>query len=378
MRASQKGEYTLFVVTNREVDNRRQGANKLGKKLNPKGPNELRIAEAVKRNGSWEIAVLPDTISPAMKREVGIETRETVYASEYLARRLLACVNPPRAREHGIKGARGKGRDLLLFVHGFNNDAQAILERAGKLERLYGVEVVAFSWPADGGGLPGVVSYKSDKRDAKASIGALDRTLEAMGRLLGAFNDDYVASVKAEAARKFPDDPERQVHSVDRLCARACPFTINALFHSMGNYLYKHLLFSTSSQGTGLLFDNVILASADTNNENHAAWVDRINCRNRVFITINEGDFALRTARVKGGEEQKARLGHYPHRLNSHQAVYIQVSDAGHVGSSHAYFEGRPVSNRGQLWKFFNAAFRGEKAEKNLQYELATNMYHVE
>ena len=111
----------------------------------------------------------------------------------------------------------------------------------------------------------------------------------------------------------------------------------------MANYLYKHLLKSGSSEGAGLLFDNVILAAADTNNEDHALWVDRIRCRRRVYITINEDDRALAVSRMKSGEEQKARLGHYSFGLDSQQGVYVQFTDVRGVGDSHAYFEGETM-----------------------------------
>ena len=73
------------------------------------------------------------------------------------------------------------------------------------------------------------------------------------------------------------------------------------------------MLGSSVYLGTRLLFDNVILAAADTNNERHADWVDKIRCRKRVFITINENDGALLASRIKSGPEQLARLGHYTH-----------------------------------------------------------------
>jgi hypothetical protein len=368
----------MFVITNREVDNGKRGLKKFGKKLNPEGANELRMAEAVKQGRDWKIAILPDEISPAMKRDAGIRDSGRVFASRYVARRLLARVNPGRARQVGVSGPGRRGKNLLFFVHGFNNDMKAVLDRARSLETLYGVEVVAFSWPANGGGVSGVVSYKSDKRDAKASVGALDRTLEAMYRLLGEFNESYADEIRAGAERRFPDDPEQRDRLISKKIAEGCPFTVNAIFHSMGNYLYKQLLKSGASEGNGLLFDNVVLAAADTNNENHRDWVDQIRCRKRVYVTINEDDIALKTSRIKAGEEQKARLGHYPFGLDARQAVYVQFTGADHVGDDHAYFEGDPVRKNAKINGFFKTALNGQAAEDQLTYHDATNTYHFE
>ena len=175
---------------------------------------------------------------------------------------------------------------------------------------------------------------------------------------------------------RFPDNPERRDRFITRAISDDCPFTVNAMFHSMGNYLYKHLLKSSASDGNVLLLDNVVLAAADTNNEGHREWVDKIKCRRRVYVTINEDDIALRASRLKAGEEQKARLGHYRFRLDADQAVYVQFSDAPHVGDSHAYFEGRPVRGNPKIKRFFEDALNGKRAEDRLKYDDATNMYH--
>ena len=152
----------MFIVTNREVRDGKGGPGKLGSKLNPLGPNELRVVEAKKVRGKWDLQVLPDELDNKRKREIKLPVNETAYASQYVAKKLL-------------NNIQRKKRNLLFFVHGFNNDISAVLERADQFTKKYKVEVVAFSWPANGGGVRGAASYKSDKRDAKASIGALDR-----------------------------------------------------------------------------------------------------------------------------------------------------------------------------------------------------------
>jgi hypothetical protein len=127
--------------------------------------------------------------------------------------------------------------------------------------------------------------------------------------------------------------------------------------------------------GRQLLFDNVTLVAADANNEGHPEWVDRINCRSRIYITINEDDRALMASRMKTGSEQKARLGHYPFNLNSEKAVYVNFTDVPKVGDSHAYFEGDALKNVA-IRKFFRKAFNGDRAEEDLTYYPARR-YHT-
>ncbi len=355
----------MFIVTNRAVRPNAKGLSRLGDEPNEKGPNELRLVEATKSGGAWKIDILPDTLDAKMKKEVGLAgAPDPVYASAYAARKILRRV-------------RKEKKNLLFFVHGYNNNIEAVLNRAQGFEDRYGVEVIAFSWPANGGGVKGVVSYKADKRDARASIGGLDRALARMDELLRIFHEQLVEEIHALAKQKFPDDGEARDQYFAAELDKGCPFTINMALHSMGNYLYKCMLESSVYRGDLLLFDNVVMVAADTNNHDHATWVDRIRSRRRVYITINEDDSALMASRMKAGESQLARLGHFPHNLNSKQAVYVDFTSAPYVGKSHAYFEGTPLRNSA-VRRFFREALNGERAEEKLTYLPARGAWRVD
>ncbi|MFK7742086.1 MAG: alpha/beta hydrolase [Planctomycetota bacterium] len=366
----------MFLITNRAVRRSQGDPTILGKKPNVNGPNELRIVEAKRRAGKWQLEVLPDESTEAMRTAVGMPARPPKserHIAAYTAHCLLQRINPQAVQPR----SRRKGRDLLVFVHGYNNDVQDVLDRAALMESKYGIEVLPFSWPANGGGLiSGTASYKSDKRDAKASVGALDRALSEIGRRLQRANEDRMQRIRFEAAARFPDNIEQQHRLVARTLEKECPFTVNLALHSMGNYLYKHLLLSTASEGTGLIFDNVVLCAADTNNAEHTRWVDRIRCRRRVYVTINEDDTALRFSRMKSGSEQLARLGHYPFNLTSEHAAYVQLTGADRVGSSHAYFADDALRNP-KVRAFFRRVFRGERADEQLRYDAGSNTYRV-
>lgn len=372
----------MFIVTNRDVDERRQDLRAFGSRLNAKGPNELRMAEATRAGGvpgkgAWKIRILPDHLDRDRADEVGLPridpaTGKAPFASRYVMKKLAARVNPAG---EGLRGRRG--RNLVFFVHGYNNDVKAVLDRAERFELLYGVEVIAFTWPANGGGTHGVVSYRSDKRDAQASTGALDRCLARFHEYLHEIHAEHVARTEALADARHPDDAEQWDRFFTEHSEKWCPFTANLVLHSMGNYVLKHVLMSSVYRGNLLTFDNIILAAADTNNEGHATWVDRLQCRRRVFITINENDSALRASRMKAGEAQKARLGHWRYNLDSTRACYIDFTRAQAVGSSHACFEGSPVTKNTAVRRFFKAAMNGEHAEEALKRDAVTGMYVV-
>jgi esterase/lipase superfamily enzyme len=367
----------MFIVTNREVDESQSTPElAFGSRPNSKGPNELRLAWAERKgtSKSWHIQLLPDEISDAMATEVGLplpsQTKEKTFASRYVARKLQRAVNP------ASQGAKGSGRNVLFFVHGFNNDVPAVLDRAESLANTYGVEVVPFSWPANGGGVKGVASYKSDKRDALASVGALDRAIARLAELLKELHADHVARTEAEAFKRHGDNAEKWDRFFSAQAHKWCPFRVNMMLHSMGNYVFKHLLKSSSYRGDALVFDNVVMVAADTNHASHAEWVDRIECRGRIFVTINERDSALAASRMKLGEQQRARLGHTSHGLNASKAVYVDFTDQSHVSDSHAYFEGKPLRNAA-VKTFFHQALNGEFAEAGLPFDSARNLYRL-
>lgn len=366
----------MFIITNRTVDEDAKGFKIIGDEPNPKGPNELRIVKATRNSSGWDIELLRDEVSKSMMKEAELKPKTAddgsllpIYASQYVAKQILDQANPRKAGT--------KGKNVLLFVHGFNNDFKAVLERMEGFAKTYGVEVIGFSWPANGGGIRGALSYKSDKRDARASIGALDRCLAKMYGYLNEYRKEFIDDKIKEICKKYPCNAERRDELITKLANQECPFKITLVLHSMGNYLYKHLLKSSVYRGHHLLFDNVVLVAADTNNKEHAQWVDKIQCRNRTYITINENDSALGASRIKAGEEQLARLGHYPYKLNSQQAVYVDFTNAPRVKKSHAYFEGSVVKNKSNtaVKTFFYRAFNGELAETDVCYHASSNLY---
>lgn|SRR3990167_317108 len=358
----------MFIVTNRDVKPSASGLKQLGLKPNSEGPNELRLVEAEKVGGKWAIKILPNVLTASMRKAVGLaNTSEVKYASEYVAR----VINERIQKQQ---------KNLLFFVHGYNNDVEAVLDRAQMLEELYGVEVLSFSWPANGGGAAGVASYKSDKRDARASVGALDRCLgrmeELFRNLIGERNK--ALAVKVDEKIKAGVNSERRDALLIELQEKTCPFTVNMIAHSMGNYLYEHTLLSVSSYANLLLFDNVILVAADTNNLDHPKWVDRIPCRKSVYITINENDQVLRIARAKIGDDQLPRLGHYRHNLEAKQAVYVDFTNATGVGGSHAYFEGETVADMASApYRFFYKTLNGQSAHDDLTFDSGTKAYRL-
>jgi len=357
----------MYLITNRRVDPDKNGVDKLGKRPNQKGNNELRVAKATKSGRGVRLDILEDEIDKAEAKDYINEFSLDLDpdAQHYCSLR-VACELFGKLQD--------EGRNLLFFVHGYNNNVRDVLNTAFMLEERYDVEVLPFTWPANGGGVHGKASYLSDKRDARASAGALERTLHLMHHYLHLITASIRCEMRDKAERKHPNNAEKRDSLFARLIDDRCSVSVNGLFHSMGNYLYKQMLKSSITEGNKLLFDNVVLCQADTNNEHHAQWVDRIRHNKRVLVTINENDYALRLSRMKTGDAQRARLGHFIKRLDSEIANYVDLTDASWVQKSHSPF-GEPATRNRKLQKFFQHAFAGKDTDELLSLERAPGVY---
>lgn len=372
---------SLLVITNRKFrQNRGDDSYTLLDEPNSKGPKELRLFWAKPTDTgleNWHLDIVPDRPNSRTFEAESVEP--ACRKRKYNGSDLAASIVVDRLQRHK--------QNLLLFIHGYNNNALNAFRRAWRVAQRYNVQVIVFTWPANGGGrrvledLHGVLSYKLDKSDARASTEALDRALGRMQLLMKERNESVWPAAHEEAEKAHPDDPERRREMLVRLLKeRACPFNTTLLAHSMGNYLYKKMLLTSSQRlSKDMVFDNVILKAADTNHEAHAVWVERIRARRRVYITINEEDDALRLSTMKFGDQQGPRLGNTLFLQNAPNATYIDFT--GYVGDAHSYFTEKDIGKRrGQaapLTDFFGEALNGRVAESGLTYRADTNVYRL-
>jgi esterase/lipase superfamily enzyme len=324
----------MIIVTNRNlVKNPKRPEDTFGKNFSGVNPSDLRLAKASYSDGKWKVEVVDN--------EFAADGGEKKFASEHLFQELQ-------------QKMREQEKNCLFFVHGYNNDFEDVLERGRQFEENYGVEVIIFTWPADGDGRGGFLNkakgtalYLRDKREASMSNFALDKVIEKLRFYFS----------------KYDKESEQ------------CQQKISILFHSMGNYLFENLVRSSEYAGETLLFDNVIMVAADVNNHKHEDWVSKIKYRKRLYIFINEEDKALRFSQLKPGKEQKVRLGNFTKNLSSKNAVYIDVTKETRVNDSHAYFEKPVVTENKQLGEVFKKMVNGEEVEDDLVYKSHNNSF---
>ena len=358
----------MFIITNRAVDASKSNLDAFGKEPNPEGPNELRMVN-VTGTTTFKVEVLGDRLSQdevddlIEQYKLNIDRLKPWYASLRVACALFSQANK-------------EGKQILFFVHGYNNDIRDVVRTAFELEKLYNVIVVPFSWPANGGGkVSGAAAYLNDKDDARSSSTALHRAVEKVQFYHGMLTENTDQMCMLEALTRHPDNREKAQAVYTSLMTKKCSTTLNLLCHSMGNYVLKYAVKPGNSSLQGLVFDNIALVAADANNPGHESWVRCLPTRNRLYVVINENDGALSWSRRKPGDEQKARLGHHLRNLVAENAYYIDVTRNRGVGTEHSYFKGKSVNNNASLKKVFARIFEGGKAEQLLDYHADINVY---
>ncbi|HXG29264.1 MAG TPA: alpha/beta hydrolase [Nevskiales bacterium] len=291
----------MIVVTNRRFD-----GEKFGHRFNTLGPMHLRIADVYERHGDWQTTVYPEEV-------------EGKRASEWMFLHLQR-----RMRE--------ECKDLLIYVHGFKTDPADVYARMVKLERMFGVICVAFSWPSNGD----VLDYYDDKDEARLSGPALARMLAKIGEYMAIY-----------------DKPEMVCHR-----------RISLAVHSMGAWVLQQAVYSEVCGGVPWL-DNVILVQPDVNYDGHREWVEKLNPRGNVYITQNEHDYALDLSQRKPGGLQRARLGKVVRREGkAANAIYVDFTGV-KPKDGHSFFGDAESINQGCVQPVLFDLFHGQRLDEN-------------
>jgi hypothetical protein len=180
-----------------------------------------------------------------------------------------------------LRAAMSQGRDLLIFIHGYNVSWRAAVGSALALQEMINrpgagvgqrgpAMVVLFSWPSDGSMLP-FAAYKSDRTEAAASGYAIGRGLLKLR--------DYLADLSKQ---------------------EYCWSNVNVLCHSMGNYVLQNALRRIEEHAGGgqlpRIFDQAFLCSADVDEtvlEPGQPMAKLVQLSRETSVYHNRGDTAL-------------------------------------------------------------------------------------
>ena len=299
----------MLIFTNRIIDNAAAGPAAFTRRFNP-GAAALGMAEVGRQGASF---ALDDVAADA--------------GDDAVLQRLVARF--------------GGNRPLLLYVHGNNNTPAACFERCARLQEIYGVEVLGFSWPSEGylpsgadpAGAPGPAGDAAGDGDERAL-----REVREDNRLQGAIQRKIARYQQAKVnARGGVDALERLLRLVAtaRLYAHAQPFSLAA--HSLGGHLLQHTLNLPGAPALTSACHNVLLLAPCCRAEGHAAWVTLMQPRLRTYVTFNRNDTVLYGASI--ADRGEAKLGAEPGAMASLPSLRYVDFSGGVVGAwGHGYF----------------------------------------
>lgn len=167
---------------------------------------------------------------------------------------------PPQGSTRFLEDLRQemlKGRDTMIFIHGFNVSFVEALEAGALLAASLPDKqnLVVFSWPSDGASVP-YMSYYSDREDARASGPALARAY------LKLF--DFMQDLRQRELKKL--DAAGAEPIVTELCERS----LHVLAHSMGNYVLRQgvqAIRAKEPRHIVRMFDQIIMAAPDEDDD---------------------------------------------------------------------------------------------------------------
>ena len=249
-------------------------------------------------------------------------------------------------------------RPVLVYLHGNGQTPQSTFGRCLQMETDYNVEVLAFTWPAEGFLCDGSALPRMDGGDVPVEEMELAAVQPATrGR----------ADVQ-QIARRYRQATTNAEESVDavalflrmvataRLISNAQPFTLAA--HSLGAHLLQYALEVPGASESAATAQNIVLLAPCVRGDGHTGWLHQLRPKGRTYVTFNKADSVLFGAFVADGGKQ-AKLGVEPGAtlLRGPGFRYISFSNAQTGVGGHRYFlEGLTTESR----RLFGRLFRSE------------------
>jgi len=245
----------------------------------------------------------------------------------------------------------------VVFLHGFHQDVSETIEKAHKLNKIHGVNVVLFSWPSR----PNPIK-SFDKKDIKAQIKQyLISTIGyaarpslvsfASAELKKMLNDYYTnyapARLNAEASTTDFYAALKLINTHLRPHVKSSQMTM--IVHSMGNYLLKRTI--ADKGDLPLIFKNIICHQADIKASDHSSWIPVLYAyvKQDLYITINKYDVVLGASSVYRLSQKILDI----ERMGSSTTIRAKRNHQGYINNTVKYIDltdGRGIENEHEIF----------------------------
>lgn len=272
-------------------------------------------------------------------------------------------------------------RSVLVYLHGNNNPPSACFERCARLEEIYNLEVIGFSWTSEG-----YLSSGEDLPNLTATVGP-DHNGNPEDSLAGINTSN---SKEGWAQRKIRRYRQAKVNAQDsgdalarllrllaaaRLYGNQQPMTIAA--HSLGCHFLQYTIESEGAAESLGAAHNIALLASCSRADGHEGWVGKLNPKGQVFIAFNKGDSVLLGAFF--ADNKQTKLGTEPGtRIVSPKFRYVSFTNAQVGFGGHGYFvrdAGNDVPQAPK--KLFGRIFGSERDIREDQGEYPRKVYPV-
>ena len=227
---------------------------------------------------------------------------------------------------------------LLVYLHGNNNSPAACFERCARLEEIYGVAAIGFSWPSEGlqadGSEPAAQPNGADVSGGENELATVTAGNAGQGGIQRKIRRYQQAKLNAqdgiEALARF-----LRLVATARLYANQQPVTLAA--HSLGAHFLQYTIDVNGAAESLGAMHHVALLAACCRASGHADWLARLHPRDRVFVTYNRDDLVLFGAYI--ADRNQLKLGADPGpKLSSPKVRYISFTNAQNGFGGHGYF----------------------------------------
>ena len=227
---------------------------------------------------------------------------------------------------------------VLVYLHGNNNAPGDCFERCARLEEIYGVSVIAFSWASEGllpsgQDLVGLsaAGMANDTEGGLAAVNASNRSKGAIQSKIRRYHQAKTnASDSIDALARM-----LRLLATARLYAHVQPMSLAA--HSLGAHFLQNTLELTGAKEALGAMHNISLLAACCRASGHASWLAKLQPSGQVFVSFNAADSVLYGARI--ADHNQIKLGAEPGvRLMSPKVRYISFTNAQLDFGGHSYF----------------------------------------
>ncbi|CAN7383042.1 alpha/beta hydrolase [Variovorax sp. LjRoot178] len=255
-------------------------------------------------------------------------------------------------------------RPVLVYVHGNNNTPAKCFERCAKLEALYDVEVIGFSWPSegylpDGKLVPDVDPKEMDGNEDELSAveGANRKESKIQSKIYRYHQAGLNGKHSADALARF-----LRMIGAARLDANKQPYTAAA--HSLGAQFLQYTIDIPGAAESIATAQNVALLAPCVRAVGHREWLAKIRPNSQLFVTFNDGDSVLAGASIADNGltgDTQLKLGTDPttDRFKVPYLRYISCSNAKVGGGGHGYFVQDKMPKK--MLNVFGRIFRSQR-----------------